>query len=193
MVVRREDAFAGGVWQGIRTEGVEERMARLRERAFFMPRAEVEEDASFQQIIPYAVFRHGRRYLLTRRLQASSEKRLRRQYSLGLGGHINPPDHAVGDPIIEGLRREFEEEVVYRAPLRFSVVGLLNDDSSAVSRVHLGVVFIADGDSGEIRIRETRKLSGELLTLDQMRIHYLEMESWSQLVYDHLLRLEPAG
>jgi predicted NUDIX family phosphoesterase len=47
-------------------------------------------------------------------------------------------------------------------------------------------VFLVDGDSPNIAIRETTKLAGELLTLDEMRIHYLEMESWSQMVFDRL-------
>jgi predicted NUDIX family phosphoesterase len=151
-----------------------------------MPRAEVEDDPTYQQIIPYLVFRHGDRYLLTRRLKASSEKRLRQLYSLGVGGHINPGDLEHGDPIADGLKREWEEEVEYAGAFEATLLGLINDDSSPVSRVHLGVVFLIDGDSPEIRIRETDKLSGELLTLEEMRIYYLAMESWSQIVYDQL-------
>jgi predicted NUDIX family phosphoesterase len=52
--------------------------------------------------------------------------------------------------------------------------------------VHLGVVFLVDGDTPNIRIRETDKLAGELLTLEEMRMFYLAMESWSQIVYDRL-------
>ena len=48
-------------------------------------------------------------------------------------------------------------------------------------------MFLVDGDSPEISIRETDKLAGELLTLSEMRIYYLGMESWSQMVYDRLL------
>ena len=48
------------------------------------------------------------------------------------------------------------------------------------------MVFVVDGDSPDIRIRETDKLAGELLTLDEMRMYYLAMESWSQIVYDRL-------
>ena len=66
------------------------------------------------------------------------------------------------------------------------MIGLLNDDSSPVSRVHLGVVFLVDGDTPNISIRETDKLAGELLTLEEMRIFYLGMESWSQMLYDRL-------
>ena len=52
------------------------------------------------------------------------------------------------------------------------------------------MVFLVDGTSPNIAIRETDKLAGELLTLDEMRMYYLEMESWSQMVYDRLARGE---
>jgi predicted NUDIX family phosphoesterase len=158
----------------------------IRDRHFFKPRAEVEDDPSFQQIIPYVVFRHDDRYLLTHRLRASSERRLRKQYSLGIGGHINPGDLDAGDPILDGLKREWREEVVYDGRFEATLLGFLNEDSSPVSKVHLGVVFLVEGDSPDIQIRETQKLAGELLTLEHMRMYYLAMESWSQIVYDRL-------
>jgi predicted NUDIX family phosphoesterase len=186
LCVRREDVFPDGAWHGFVSEGLERYQAVIRERSFFMPRAEVEEDPSFQQVIPYVVFRHEDRYLLTRRLRASTEKRLRQQYSLGVGGHINPGDLEHGDPVMDGLKREFEEEVVYGGEVHATLLGLINDDSSPVSKVHLALAFLVEGSSPEIAIRETKKLAGELLTLEEMRIYYLEMESWSQIVYDRL-------
>ncbi len=187
LCVRREDIFPDVAWHGFVGEGLSRSQEVIREHSFFMPRGEVEEDPTYQQIIPYVVFRHGDRYFLTKRLKASSEKRLRQLYSLGVGGHINPGDLEHGDPIQDGLRREFEEECVYEGSFEARMLGLLNDESSPVSKVHLGVVFLVDGDSDRISIRETEKLSGELLTLQEMRIFYLEMESWSQMVYDRLL------
>jgi len=187
LCVHRGDIFPDGAWHGFVTTGLERAQRVIRSQSFFMPRSQVEDDPGYQQIIPYVVFRHLDRYLLTRRLKASSERRLRQLYSLGVGGHINPGDLEHGDPINDGLRREWEEEVEYRGHFEARMLGLLNDDSSPVSKVHLGVVFLVDGDSPEIAIRETDKLSGELLTLEQMRVHYLEMESWSQMVYDRLV------
>ena len=35
------------------------------------------------------------------------------------------------------------------------------------------------------------KLAGEMLTLNEMRIFYLGMESWSQIVYDRLVQPSP--
>ncbi|MGH7902814.1 MAG: NUDIX domain-containing protein [Candidatus Dormibacteraceae bacterium] len=189
LVVRREEVFPDGAWHGFVGEGLGRIEQVIRERSSFMPRGRVEDDPTFQQIIPYVVFRHGDRYLVTKRLKASSERRLRQLYSLGVGGHINPGDLLNGDPVTDGLRREWEEEVSYAGAFEATMIGLINDDSSPVSKVHLAVVFLVDGDSPEIAIRETEKLSGELLTLDQMRILYLAMESWSQIVYDRLTGL----
>lgn len=186
LCVRREDIFPDGAWHGFMADDLDRAQRVIRERSFFMPRSEVEDDPGYQQIIPYVVFRHRDRYLLTRRLKASSEKRLRQLYSLGVGGHINPGDLAGGDPINDGLRREWEEEVDYAGSFEARLMGMLNDESAPVSKVHLGVVFVLDGDTPQIAIRETDKLSGELLTLEEMRIFYLEMESWSQIVYDRL-------
>jgi predicted NUDIX family phosphoesterase len=187
LCVRREDIFPDGAWHGFVTDDLDRYQAVIRERYVFKPRAEVEDDPRFQQIIPYVVFRHGDRYLLTHRLRASSEKRLRKQYSLGIGGHINPKDLQSGDPIADGLKREWEEEVVYDGHFDANLIGLLNEESAPVSKVHLGVVFLVDGDTPNITIRETKKLAGELMTLEEMRRLYLAMESWSQIVYDRLV------
>jgi predicted NUDIX family phosphoesterase len=186
LCVHREDVFPDGPWDGISSDRLAEVRRVIGERSFFMPRRDVEEDPSYQQIIPYMVFRHGDRYFLTRRLKASSEKRLRHLYSLGVGGHINPGDVANGDPVSDGMRREWEEEVVYAGAFDARPLGLIHEESAPVGRVHLGVVFLVEGDSPDIAIRETEKLSGELLTLEEMRSLYLAMESWSQLVYDFL-------
>ena len=186
LCVKRDEIFPDGAWHGFVSQDLERHQAVIREHHFFKPRSAVEDDPSFQQIIPYVVFRHGDHYFLTHRLRASSEKRLRKQYSLGVGGHINPGDLLAGDPILDGLKREWQEEVIYDGRFEARLIGLLNDDSSPVSKVHLGVVFVVDGDSPNISIRETDKLAGELLTLDEMRIYYLGMESWSQMVYDRL-------
>jgi predicted NUDIX family phosphoesterase len=187
LCVEREDMFPDGAWHGFVSKELDRHQAVIREHHFFMARDSVENDPAYQQIIPYVVFRHDNHYFLTHRLRASSEKRLRKQYSLGIGGHINPGDLEAGDPILDGLKREWNEEVVYDGRFEAQLLGLLNDESSPVSKVHLGVVFLVDGDSPNISIRETDKLAGELLTLEEMRIYYLGMESWSQMVYDRLM------
>lgn len=193
LCVRRDELFPDGAWHGFIAGDLDRYQSVIRSRSFFMPRAEVEDDPAYQQVIPFVLFRHQDRYLLMQRLRASSEKRLRQQYTLGVGGHINPGDLDYGDPIQDGLRREWEEEVAYAGRLEARLLGLLNDDTNPVSRVHLGVVFLVEGDSPEISIREVDKLAGELMTLDEMRVCYLQMESWSQIVYDELVGGRIAG
>jgi predicted NUDIX family phosphoesterase len=192
LVVPRAEIFPDGAWHGFIHEDLQRYLEIISERRQFRPRGEVEEDPDFQQIIPYLVFRNGDRYFLTRRLKQSTEKRLRHLYSLGVGGHINRVDvtDETADPVEEGLRREFAEEVVYEGDWSHRLIGLINDDSNDVSRVHLALVYEVTGVHAEISIRETGKLEGELLRLEEMKIYYLDMESWSQLIYDHLLERE---
>src|SRR2546421_10392715 len=106
LCVRRDDIFPDGAWHGFVSAGLERHQQVIRERHFFKPRAEVEDDPTYQQIIPYVVFHHGDKYFLTHRLRASAERRLRKQYSLGIGGHINPGDLSGGDPLADGAKRE---------------------------------------------------------------------------------------
>jgi predicted NUDIX family phosphoesterase len=192
LVVPRAEIFPDGAWHGFIEDDPERYLSIIADRRQFRTRGEVEENPNYQQIIPYLVFSHRDRYFLTRRLKQSTEKRLRHLYSLGVGGHINRVDIAGedADPVQAGLRREFEEEVIYAGAWTHRLIGLINDDSNDVSRVHLALVFEVTGELPEISIRETGKLEGELLRLEDMKIYYLDMESWSQLIYDHLLRRE---
>ena len=83
---------------------------------FFMDREAAEEDPSHKQLIPYALFRHGDRYLHYVRGKSGGESRLHALGSLGIGGHINPVDERT-DPLgkatyLAGVEREIEEELV---------------------------------------------------------------------------------
>jgi predicted NUDIX family phosphoesterase len=188
LVVPREALFAGTEWTGFRDSGLDDLLSRVRAHYRFRRRSDVEEDPSEPQIIPYVVFRHEDRYFLTHRLRRSSERRLRHLYSLGVGGHINPEDVTeAADPIDAGLRREWEEEVVYSGQFSTQLIGAINDQTTPVGRVHVGLIFLVDGDRPDISIREVNKLAGALLPLDAMRSYYLDMESWSQLIFEYLV------
>src|SRR5207248_9985524 len=114
----------------------------------------------------------------------SSERRLRHLYSLGVGGHINPEDVAgAADPIEAGLRREWQEEVVYDGHFSTRLLGAINVQTTPVGRVHVGLIFLVEGDRPEISIREVAKLAGALLPLDASRRYYPDTESRSQLVF----------
>jgi predicted NUDIX family phosphoesterase len=193
LVVPRDALFGRQQWSGFRDADLDDLLSGVRAHYQFRPRGEVEEDPSVPQIIPYVVFRHDEQYFLTHRLRRSSERRLRHLYSLGVGGHINPED-VVGemDPIDAGMRREWDEEVVYAGRFQTRLIGAINDETTPVGRVHVGLIYLVEGDSAEIAIREVDKLEGALLPLDAMRSYYLDMESWSQLIFDYLTRVPVA-
>ena len=187
LCVPRTTIFPDGAWHGLVATGLERVLRTINATSEYRPRRIVEDDPSQQQIIPYCVVRHADgTFLLTRRLQRSSERRLHHLYSLGVGGHVNPIDGATGDPVIGGLIREWREEIICPAPATARLVAVLNDDSSPVSKVHLGLVFLVEPMMGWATVRETHKLEGWAMTVEQMRDHYLSMESWSQLVFDDI-------
>jgi predicted NUDIX family phosphoesterase len=192
LCIPRRTIFPDGAWHGLVTTGLVRVLRTIRAAAQYRPRGQVEDDSAQQQVIPYCIVRHDDgTYLLTRRLDRSSERRLHNLYSLGAGGHINPGDGVAGDPVIGGLRREWREEVRCPGPATARLVALLNDDTTPVSQVHLGLVFLVEPRAGRVTVRETEKLEGEVLGLEAMRRHYPNMESWSQLAYDDLVAGAP--
>ena len=189
LCVPRATIFPDGAWHGLVNRGLERVLRTIRAASEYRPRSRVEDDPEHQQLIPYCVVHHPHddTYLITRRLRRSSEKRLHHLYSLGIGGHVNPGDAEQGDPLVGGLQREWSEEIRCASPATARLVAVLNDDSSPVSRVHLGLVFLVEPTLGFVDVREVDKLEGESMSLREMRRHYLSMESWSQLVFDDLV------
>jgi len=185
MVVARNDLFKDGIWHGIKTENLSKYIKLINDKHKFFPRAQVEEDPKWQQVIPYLVFESDSRFFLMRRKGNHTDRRLSNMYSLGIGGHINRSDLS-GGGILSWARREFEEEIDYSGKFTTEFVGLLNDDSNDVGLVHLGLVIRIKGENDKITIRDEHK-SGKLVSLEEMRKSYKRMETWSQIVYDFLM------
>jgi predicted NUDIX family phosphoesterase len=157
--------------------------------ASFRTRRDVEDDPGFKQIIPYVVFRSGSLVFTYRRGQTQGEARLHRLRSLGVGGHVAEAD-ADGQSTLEAyelaLRRELDEEVEVGGEGQIARVGLINDDSNPVGRVHLGVVHIYELDRPAVSSREDGLADPEFLDTDALRIHLGEFETWSQICIDAL-------
>jgi len=118
------------------------------------------------------------------RKATSSEKRLGNKFSLGIGGHIRQED-IKGKTIFDWADREFHEEIEYRGNFIIKPLGLLNDDSNSVGQVHIGFVFLLEGDSNQIKVKSELK-QGNLITLATCRKYVDRMESWSQIVFAFL-------
>lgn len=185
LVVPRADLLFAGPFRGVRRDGLDEYLVRIRRHALFRRRGDVEDDPSVKQIIPYLIVRSGGRIMLFQRTAAGGEGRLHGLFSIGIGGHIARQDVAGAPDIVEaGLRRELHEELAVEGAWSARFVGVLNDDDNPVGRVHFGLVHVVDVPSGGVAIRETDRLTGRLAGAGEIRRAYRRMETWSQLVVD---------
>jgi predicted NUDIX family phosphoesterase len=152
--------------------------------ATFRARRDVEDDPGFKQIIPYVVFRSGSLVFTYRRGQSQGEARLHRLRSLGVGGHVAEAD-ADGQSTLEAyemaLRRELDEEVEVSSPGKIVRLGLINDDSTPVGSVHLGVVHLYELDRPSVHPREEGLADPEFLDVSDLRGKLGEFETWSQI------------
>ena len=146
---------------------------------FFVDRPTAEISPQFRQIIPYVLIRNGDDYFVLIRTPKQSETRLHHKVSLGIGGHINP-----GQTLLEGLQRELDEEVWIGSAFDMQFVGIINDDSTDVGRVHLGAAYLLDAQGKDVKVKETDKMVGEWKPRAALRNSRDAMESWSQIVYD---------
>ena len=155
----------------------------------YRPRHEVEEDPSFKQLIPYMIFRHrdgkGRQSVFQyTRGTGQGEGRLHSKRSVGIGGHISVTDAQVdggANPYEEGMRRELQEEVIVETPYTARCVGLINDDQTAVGRVHLGVVHLLDVQEPAVRPREEEIIQSGFRPVEEILADLSGFETWSQI------------
>ena len=164
---------------------------------YFDYRYEVEMDESVLQVIPYVVLKHGDKYFVTMRL--GGDERLQGMVAF-LGGHVEPCDIEFSVDIdsgikpiwtmLHGLTRELREETTLEtcngAKINFKTVFV--DNSSQVSRCHVCQLVIVEVDTDDIEIRETDKLEGAWVTLDELNGLKAngKTESWCGITIDLL-------
>ncbi len=184
LVVPRASLVGDPSWHGVRRADIADVLRIVERDGRFEARTDVETDPSRKQVIPYLVLRDGPRVFLMRRTRAGGDVRLHDRWSIGVGGHLNPGDVDVHG----GLRREWAEEIEAAFVPEFRFVGLLNDDTTDVGSVHIGLVFEADAAARPVAVRETEKLSGSFVDLPAVREVYDGLETWSQLILPSLER-----
>jgi len=120
----------------------------------------------------------------------AGEQRLVAKGSIGIGGHINDEDHslfAVGlQAFQDAVRREVSEELAIEGAFDARPVGLINDDSTEVGRVHFGVVHVLIRTPGQVRKNEQVITRMEFLPAADLKAKREQMETWSQLCLDNL-------
>lgn len=168
------------------------------ERIWLGPRPVLEEKtARFCQFVVYCLLTAGDKILVFRR-EVSSESRLKGFSAIGLGGHVNASDIValngtinLKETITRAVHRELSEEIDWiGSPIEIKPqwLGCLRDDSTEVSTVHLGVVFVCDvGDQvPTLRLYEGASVFEPMSCI---RNYLHQMESWSSLLIENWPRL----
>jgi predicted NUDIX family phosphoesterase len=158
----------------------------------FMPRALAETNPTFKQIIPYVVITDGKSLLHYVRGKKAGEQRLVAKGSLGIGGHINDEDDSLFafgvdmQAFRDAVKREVYEELAIQGEFNARPVGLINDDSTEVGRVHFGVVHVMFCKPEEVKKNEQVITQVEFMPIEELKAKREQMETWSQLCLDNI-------
>ncbi|MFA4916240.1 MAG: hypothetical protein WC560_06175 [Syntrophales bacterium] len=148
----------------------------------FMQRKVAEEDSSYKQLIPYVILQHQREIFSYRRGKLLSEKRLLGNYSIGIGGHISIDDPSLfGTIYSEGVHREVREEVNIETDYTEKAVGLINDDTTEVGKVHFGVVHVFTLNEPLVKPREKSINETGFHNISELIKDIDKFENWSQI------------
>jgi predicted NUDIX family phosphoesterase len=160
---------------------------------FFIARPEAESNPAYKQIIPYALIVFQNTVLHYVRGKKAGEQRLIAKGSIGVGGHMNETDESLfamdEQAYRAGVEREVNEEIEIGTPFEDQIVALLNDDSTEVGRVHLGIVHIFKLKEPKVQKREAVITGLTFLTKEELMARRESLETWSQICLDSLDRL----
>ena len=157
---------------------------------FFLGRGEAEKDPSHKQIIPYVLLTHGDKVLFYIRGKKAGEQRLVAKGSIGIGGHMNESDEslfALDEAAYRaGVEREVAEEIAINTKFEDRIVALLNDDSTEVGQVHLGIVHVFRLAEPKVEKREAMITNLTFLDRTELVARRDSLETWSQICLDSL-------
>ena len=161
----------------------------------FLPRSKAETDPNFKQIIPYVIVTDGKSILHYVRGKKAGEQRLVAKGSIGIGGHINhEEDHDLSllaftfnvQAFQDAVEREVREELSVQGSFDARPVGLINDDSTEVGRVHFGIVHLLFRTPDKVKKNEQVITQVEFLPIEELKAKREQMETWSQLCLDNI-------
>jgi predicted NUDIX family phosphoesterase len=134
----------------------------------------------------------GGKYLSYVRGRRAGESRLVGLRSIGIGGHINPGDDMplfsadLRGAYAAAVAREVAEEVCVEARHTDHVAALLNDDSTEVGRVHLGIVHLWVLETPDVTKREQMITQMGFLSPAELEQVRDTLETWSRLCLERL-------
>jgi predicted NUDIX family phosphoesterase len=196
LVIKRSLFDELGTFQGLNFE-IEKYLGVILSRGnnFFLPRSQAESDPAFKQIIPYGLIVFQNSVLHYVRGKRAGEQRLVAKGSIGIGGHMAEDAdrflwHSTDEETYRaGVEREVNEEIKIDTAFEDRIVALLNDDTTEVGRVHLGIVHVFKLAEPNVEKREAMITGLTFLAKKELLARRESLESWSQICLDSLDRL----
>lgn len=203
------DCNHGKLFDGVRTDVDTFKTVFDNNSCAFKLRGEVEQDPNWKQLIPYILIRYPRGaqtdgdwYLSYSRSSDQAEQRLAGKSSIGIGGHVTEADaekpeagnnvdmqfllnHAYyGNRLWHGMVRELFEEIDIRAVQKARIVGVLNDESTDVGKVHLGVVVLVDVAATAVSSSDPYVQNLQWMSIRSLLGQIQYYEAWSKYCID---------
>lgn len=171
LVVSRDMLLADGDFCGFRFAHEVDYQSRILQSHSYMRRRDAEVDVHYKQPICCAIVvnRSDRTVFVCQKLKSASETRLHGTWSCCIGGHVEDEDVRGAENILEqGFIRERDEELVIASLPPIQLFGYLNDDTSEVSKVHFGVMYLVPLDSPDCRLADETLAHGSFRTLEEL-------------------------
>lgn len=158
---------------------------------FFIPRWKAEISDCFKQVIPYIVcYNESGNVLSYCRTPKGGDSRLHNNYSIGIGGHVNPSNfsefgQSVYGQYLESIKRELYEELgLIKDDIdALMTSGVIYDDRDAVGRVHFGIVHSLLVEDQPLNI-ENCLTDVQWLTKREISNNRDRYEGWSRLIIE---------
>jgi predicted NUDIX family phosphoesterase len=194
LVIKRSLFDQVGSFQGLNFEPDKYLSVILsRGNNLFLPRDQAEQNPAYKQIIPYALIVFDNTVLHYVRGKKAGEQRLVAKGSIGIGGHMNEGDESLfaldAQAYRAGVEREVNEEIKIDSRFEDRIVALLNDDTTDVGRVHLGIVHVFNLAQPKVEKREAMIKGLAFLTREELMARRESLETWSQICVDSIDRL----
>lgn len=162
----------------------------IEDNHLYIKRNKAELDFSYKQIVSYCVLTSEEYLFLTYRKNSQTENRLHNKYSVGIGGHINSNDNKNSNSVYTGVLRELNEEIEISDSFALRFLGIINNNSSDVNSVHIGICYEICIKDRNCKVREVEKMDGIWIKCTEIKGYYNELEDWSKILLTSIMEIE---
>lgn len=187
LVVKTKKLFPDGIWEGFKSLDQKDFLNFINSNSEYIKRGFAETDDGYQQVVAQIILKVGKKIFIHKVAQTGSESRLHDLWPIFLGGHINNTDK----DIASAFDREFSEEINYKGKILVKkFLGVVKLHDNPVNKVHVGLVWIYEGDTEEyISTGDDGLVEGHFADKNELEDKKDKMTYWSKIVLPDLIEI----